>query len=709
MLRPTASHFPSTTAIADSSGIPFGVLVSPLAPLPSSTQISDQPPAPERAEPEIAAAASQVAAVQTADIPRCYRCSAYISKYCQITPRSWTCCLCGSRNTTPSRYAPYLRVGSTAINHIPELSRSVYDVQVPDDHPLTPVAYIFVIDINGDADYLDATRIAVRNALDVIDGDTLVGIILYSDTLSFIDSRAKGLLRRFSISDDDVAVPEVFPPDQWLRPTCASLTDTFMRILSTLHPVTHTSVSHGRALGPAMRAALDMVEVSGLTAARLVVIAAGEPNLGVGSLQTTERSPTSPDSFSSPSTTFYVQLGVRANALASMVDLYVASRTPVDVATLAPLAQLTGGRLIVYDQGESTLSQDIWQHLNDPMVVCGLLRIRTSSEIGVAEMYGSGLYRDAEVADVFRLSCHGHSSTLAVEFSFKTTKGFENRRSINATGVQVAFRGVFIEPGLMPQTVLRIDTRQVGITSDVEKIWNGIDANAVSTLMFHKGIATADEHGITKARMLLFDWLARLLAKVAAQNNEDVVEPMLKSYQGLQSIPRIVFGLIRSFLFRQEAVAADLRAAIRCIWEDLSADLLVAAAYPHLRSFAGINRSGLDEVSLSAAAVRACGHPIFLLDALSEVVIFYSEQAAQEKNMPFPPPEDCLVMRKRREAVRDRPVTPRLVVCRDGTPKDRWFKSYLMEDAGPGAGAQSFSSFIEGVSDAASDFLQGLN
>lgn len=711
MLRSTSSQFPTTPAVADQSGIPFGVLVSPLAPLPLAKEAPVRLVSKNDAvDPSIASNAASVAADYDTDVPRCYRCSAYISIHCQITPRSWTCCLCASRNTTPSRYAPHLRIGPSATKHISELSQQVYDVRVSDDVALTPVAYIFVIDMNGDAAYLDAARIAVRKALDVVDGDTLVGVMLYSDTLSFVDARAKGLLRRFSISDDDIAVPEVFVPDQWLRPSCPSLTDTLMTVLSTIQPVADSAAvdghALGHALGPAMRAALDMVEVSGLTAARLVVIAAGEPNIGVGAIQSTESSETSPDSFPSPSTTFFVQLGVRANALASMVDLYIVSQTPVDVATLTPLAQLTGGRLITYDSPETTLSQDIWQHLNDPMVVCGLFRIRSASELNIIDMYGSGLYRDAEVEEVFRLSCHGHSSTLAVELGFKNSKGFEKRRPVSSTGVQVAFRGIFIEPGMMPQKVLRIDTRIVGVTSDVEKIWDGVDANAVSTLMFQKAIATADDQSITKARMFLFDWLAQLFANVTLKHGSGETDLALSTHSSLRSIPRTVFGLIRSFLFRQGAVAPDLRAAIRCIWEDLSADLMSAAAYPRLRSFAELNRSGLDEMALSAAAVKKCEHPIFLLDALSEVVIYYSERAAGMPNLTFPPPDDCLVMRTRAAAVRDRPVTPRLIICREGSQKDRWFKSYLMDDAEPGAGAQSYSAFMQGVSDAAMDLVK---
>lgn len=660
------------------------------------------------------------AAATASDLPRCASCAGYISARCTMNARYWRCALCNRKNDLPSRYAAtVLSAENEAVELVPEISRDVYDLAVfdgagvQDEAFVPPAAYIFIIDEHGDQQYLDSARMAVKAALDVIEGESLVGVMLYGQYLSFLDMRGGGLIRRISAVDTHVSVPDVFPPDQWLHLTSEKgVNERIMDMLAKLSPTPElfdpTKVVK-RALGPAVKAALDMVESADLLAARCVVIGAGEPNYGYGAISDVEDTSAEKDRFPTRVIPFYTDQGTRASLLGAMVGMYFVSRMPVDVATISPLAQISGGRLILYEAGEATLSQDVWQHLNDPAVVRGLLRLRCSPELTVADVYGCGVYRDLEVPDVFHLSCHGHFSTLAADFDFTSDDGFT--KASNATPcVQVAFRGVFLEPGMLPQRVLRVETQVYPASSSKVILRKEADANAVVTLMFHRAIAAADEQGIGAARMLLFDWLANLLAKSATSSSEDdsniVIDSTLQKYPSIKTVPRLVFGLIRSFLFRQEAVSPDLRAAVRCIWEDLSPELLAAAVYPRLFSFLNLEEKSIKELSLSSLAVKQCGHPIFMLDAFSEVVIYYA--ASSRRDLIFPPPESSTVMRVRTASIRDRPVTPKCIVCREGTPKDRWFKSFLIEDPVPGAAAQSFSAFMQGVTDSAQELLGTL-
>lgn len=702
MLRPTGSRAPANPSTFRKSALPFGVLITPLAPSPPPrTAPTTHIPSAAR-ESHLTATASYAS-----DIPRCTSCAAYLSPAAILHPRTWICPLCAASNPLPSRYAPVIRAHPDALLLVPELSRDVYDVPV-DAEPVTPIAYIFVLDSNGDDAYLDAAREAVHKALHVIDGQSLVAVMLYSDMLSLIDSRA-GLVKRLCPLDHDLVLPLVFPPDQWLRPTGKDTTDAIMLVLSrlTANANVHNPEKHiNRAMGSAVRAALDMVEAADMLAARIIVIGAGEPNFAHGAIHISDDNHMTKDRFPVPIIPFYAEQGARASTLGAMIDLYIVSRMPVDVGTISPLAHTSGGRLILYESAETTLAQDVWQHLNDPAVVRGMLRIRTSPEICVSDVYGCGVYRDVEVANVFRLCCHGHTSTLAADLHFTSEEGFSPQENRSAC-IQVAFRGVFLEPGILPQRVLRVETQTYGVCSSKSTLRRECDANAVTTLVFHKAIAAADDQGIGEARMLLFDWLANLVAKTATRRSdsdgEAVIDGSLERYPSLKAIPRLVFGLIRSFLFRQESVSADSRAALRCIWEDLSPELLAAAAYPRMFSFLNLEEKSIKEVALSSACVKESGHPIFLLDAFSEVVIYYG--GPSRRNLTFPPPESSNVMRVRAACIRDRPVTPKCVVCREGTPKDRWFKSFLIEDAVPGAAAESFPAFMQGVVDAAQDIL----
>lgn len=711
MLRPTSGRAPHDPIVRAKSALPFGMLVSPLAgsPTPRLT-----PPADSTLSDAAREAHAAASAVGAHDIPRCALCGAYISTKCSMNARYWRCALCAAKNDLPARYASTVLANDhEAIELIPELSRDVYDVPVFEP-PYTgeeytpPTAYIFLLDQGGDDSYLNAARMAIKSALDVVEGDSLVGVILYDEYLSFVDAREdKGVLRRISAVDTDISIADIFPPDQWLRQSSPAVSKCIMDTINTIAPIAdpyNPDHSVKRALGPAVRAALDMIEVAELLASRIIVLAAGEPNYGDGQIIITDETITSRDKFPKPSSTFYADQGIRASILGSMIDLYLISCMPLDVASISPLAQTSGGRLAAYEHAESTLSQDLWQHLNDPAVVRGLLRIRTSPEFTVAELYGSGVYRDAEVHDVFRLGCHGHTSTLAIDFEFTSEEGF-SERSGHAPCVQIAFRGVFLEPGKFPRRMLRIETYCYSVTSSRSVVRSEADANAIATVLFHKAVAAADEHGIGEARMLLFDWLANLLANIVevADDGTQILDSSMQNHPSIKTLPRLIFGLIRSFLFRQEAVAPDTRAAVRCIWEDLNPELLAAAAYPRLFSFLNLEEKSIKELPLSSLAVKQSGHPVFMLDAFSEVVIYYA--APNRRDLVFPPPESSTIMRVRAACIRDRPVTPKCIICREGTSKDRWFKSFLIEDALPGAAAQSFTSFMQGVTDAAEELL----
>ncbi|PXF46323.1 Protein transport protein SEC24 [Gracilariopsis chorda] len=703
MLRPTSARIPANAAVQTRSAVPCGVLVTPLSPSPPPRSTL----AFEASLPPAALASYKSAAATTSTaIPRCTACRAYIGAACNMNARYWACAICSQRNTLPTRYSPILLAPPEALHIVPELSRHLYDLPVENIITPPPTAYIFLVDANGDQPFMDAARKAIRQALLSIQGVSIVGIMLYDHNVTLLDLRAE-ILRHFSPQDPSLNASHVFPPDQWFRTTNNQTVSKIVSMLAKFRAKEHAQVSAPTksALGTAVKAALDMIETAQLLAARVLVLAATEPNFGDGAIQHASHPlPDDQQHPPKPLTRFYEQAGVRANLLGAMFDVYISSKTPVHVASLAPLAQISGGRLTMYESGEESLSADVWQHLNDPAVVRGLLRVRTSSCIPVADVYGCGVYQDSEVPEVYRLSCHGHTSTLAVEFRASEESPPAN---VRFASVQVAFQGVFIEPGSLPQRVLRVQTQSYALTGSGSVIRKEADSNAIATMLFHQAIATADEKSIGAARMLLFDWLANLFfraAKKAEAGDTPGIDGNLTRYPALQPVPRLIFGLIRSFLFRQEPVDPDSRAALRCIWEDLSPELLAAAAYPRLYSFLNLHEKNNHELPLSSAAVKECGHPIFLLDAFSDVVIFYA--TSSRKDLQYPPPESSVVMRVRGQCVRDRPVAPKCVVCREGTPKDRWFKSFLIEDPLPGAAAQSFSAFIQGVADAAEGMLQ---
>lgn len=66
---------------------------------------------------------------------------------------------------------------------------------------------------------------------------------------------------------------------------------------------------------------------------------------------------------------------------------------------------------------------------------------------------------------------------------------------------------------------------------------------------------------------------------------------------------------------------------------------LSKAIYPVLTSYASPDKEAYPRHSLSRAALITSGSPIFLLDAFTNLIVYYSSSA--EPSLPFPPPHDC--------------------------------------------------------------------
>uniref|UniRef100_A0A452Z7N8 Sec23/Sec24 helical domain-containing protein n=1 Tax=Aegilops tauschii subsp. strangulata TaxID=200361 RepID=A0A452Z7N8_AEGTS len=106
-------------------------------------------------------------------------------------------------------------------------------------------------------------------------------------------------------------------------------------------------------------------------------------------------------------------------------------------------------------------------------------------------------------------------------------------------------------------------------------------------------------------------------------------------------IPQFVFGLLRSPLLRlhEEGIHPDYRIYLQCLFSSLEPSSLAKAIYPLLISYSSPNKQAFPRHTLSRAALTMSESPIFLLDAFTNLVVYYSSTA--DPSLPFPPPHDC--------------------------------------------------------------------
>jgi hypothetical protein len=116
--RPSLAYFPSDAALLDSSGLPWGVAVTPF----SATD--------ERGSPPVSGEEGHL-------IPRCSSCFSYFSTHCSLHRWSWTCPICSEDNDlSADAAARYARDGS---HDPPELRSAFVDLLLPGMPPEVPI------------------------------------------------------------------------------------------------------------------------------------------------------------------------------------------------------------------------------------------------------------------------------------------------------------------------------------------------------------------------------------------------------------------------------------------------------------------------------------------------------------------------------------------------------------------------------------------
>ncbi|GAB2233945.1 hypothetical protein Droror1_Dr00003175 [Drosera rotundifolia] len=267
---------------------------------------------------------------------------------------------------------------------------------------------------------------------------------------------------------------------------------------------------------------------------------------------------------------------------------------------------------------------------------------------------------------------------------------------------------------------LRIRTVKYGTARNINELYDSIDAEVVLSILVHKVVLASLEQGVREGRALLHDWLVIL----AAQYNETYkliqhggggstaadIDVSFSQCPQLQPLPRLVFALLRNPLLRlhEEGVHPDYRIYLQCLFSALEPSFLQRAVYPVLTSYTSPDKQAYPRHSLSRAALITSGSPIFLLDAFTALIVFYSSTAGP--SLPFPPPHDCLLRTTINKLKQERSITPKLMFIRGGHEDASAFENFLIEEQDvEGSGFTSimgFVSFLEDIRQSVIEYIK---
>ena len=285
MLRPTLRALPSSATMKDDCGLPFGVIVEPLAPLapPNVAALDDDGEAQDLPLAE--------------ELARCESCGAYINRYCTFSRHHWRCALCGASTALPPRYED-----SGERRELPELELDELELSAaPPDAPpaageLPPrAAVVAVVDVCAGAALLARVRLALHAALAALPPTALFGLVVVGETIGahLLGGAVPHVVRVPIPAEGEPTLPlrVAVPLRRMLAPAGAAAA-AIAAAIETVRPMDDDDGgANGGAprrrcgLGSAVRAILDGFAVDGGAASsRVLLFLGGPPDYGDGTL-----------------------------------------------------------------------------------------------------------------------------------------------------------------------------------------------------------------------------------------------------------------------------------------------------------------------------------------------------------------------------------------------------------------------------------------
>ncbi|KAI7730448.1 hypothetical protein M8C21_009534 [Ambrosia artemisiifolia] len=765
-VRATVSRFPSDPDTQESSGLPWGVTVTPFA---SKDEHGNSP---------LYGSAGDL-------IPRCDNCWGYYNTYCDQDQWAWTCSLCGTLNGLSSQtIARY----SSSVSP-PEIMSSFIDLELPyevlyvfllllpfeavesvlvidyfegfeeEDMQARPV-YVAAIDLTSSEEFLELTKSALLAALEALAPGSLFGLATFSHKLGLYDVQGPIPVVKnvFLPADFDGTLPieleDVMPLFSFLAPveTCK---DRIASALETLRPTSSWEgrgggegldgiLLGGRGFGLAMESLISYLgseHGSTFALARIFAFLSGPPDYGPGQLDTrrygeqyASRGEDAELALLPEQTPFYKDLAAVAVQAGVCIDILAVTNEYTDLASLKFLSIDSGGSLFLYpNTDDSTLPQDMYRMLSRPYAFNCIMRLRTSTEFKTGNSYGH-FFPDPQYENVQHIICCDSYATYAYDFAFANNYGF-SRHTSELPMLQLAFQYTVVVPPEESPTPgsnltsrskftikrrLRIRTMQFGVAHNFNDLYDSVDQEVVLSILVHKVILASLSEGVREGRMLLHDWLVILTAQYndACKNapaefgssNGTLIDVTFSQCPQLQTLPRLIFALLRNPLlrFHEEGIHPDYRIYLQCLFSGLEPSSLHRAIYPLLTSYATPNKLAYPRHSLSRAALLTSESPIFFLDAFTTLIVFYSSTA--DPALPYPPPHDCLLRTTINKLKQERSMTPRLMFIKGGEEDASVFESYLIEEQDvDGSGfpnVMGFVSFLEEINQSVLEYMK---
>ncbi|KAG0229526.1 COPII coat Sec23p-Sfb3p heterodimer component [Actinomortierella wolfii] len=389
--RMTTYNVPATEDLLNTSQLPMGLIIQPLAQLRP-----DESP------------------IETVDFgdagpARCRRCKAYINPYMIFTDggRRFVCNMCLFENEIDPNYFCNLDMNGRRcdLDQRPELRNGSIEFAVPKDYwSKTPqaAAYVFAIDVSWNSIQSGMLSQAVQGIKEAIwdeNGQSRlapgveIGILTYDKNVHFYNLSSSLEQAQMMVVPD---VNDVFVPlsqgflvnPETSQQVVGSLLDTLPQLFAenkTTEPV----------IGAVVQAVRMALENRG---GKLILFQTAMPTFGPGALKHREDSKLygtdKERQLYAPQDDFFKKLAESCVDAGLSIDLFMFPNAYMDVATLGCLPSITGGETFFYPHFHASrdgfkLRGTIARLVQRPFGFNALMRVRCSAGLRVAEHFGN--------------------------------------------------------------------------------------------------------------------------------------------------------------------------------------------------------------------------------------------------------------------------------------------------------------------------------
>ncbi|KAK9850464.1 hypothetical protein WJX84_009840 [Apatococcus fuscideae] len=475
-MRPTLHLIPAGSDLLKQSGMALAVILQPLAaPLPGDSPL-------------------QVVDFGDMGPVRCSNanCRAYINPYFKFfdAGRRFYCNLCSAESNTPEAYVPLAQNRRLEGSERPELSCGTVEfcADLPQFQVRSPMrdTHVFLLDVSPGAIASGATQAAcsaVSAAIAALPDSerTRIGLATFDNQLQFWSLRGAQQQVVGDTAEPFCPVPSSSLPalDPALRPLLADVLERIPQLQQQLGP--HQPVCTAAAID----AGVQMLQAG--EGGKLHVFLTSLPkNAGKHSLEARDQSHSQDDPQLSlqPGSKSFLALAASAAEYQVSVDLFVMSRSHVDLASLASISRMTTGQVYHYHPFHASihapqLLNDLRWNVSRPQGLEAIARLRCSKGLAVEKYWGHCYRRTLTDLEFPNLSC---------EHSLAATLRYEDRLAENGGEAFLQFATLFTTP--QGQRRIRVHTLGLRVTGTLGTIFRGADLDALICVLAHQTAAS---------------------------------------------------------------------------------------------------------------------------------------------------------------------------------------------------------------------------